>query len=97
MNWPADGGEHLPVELAGLPVYDRERNFAGFRGFGVCRDLDGLNRLDALRRFELFAEPSAPQSLSADVVEPEPEPEPVAEAPPPPIEPPEPEPEPEPH
>lgn len=91
LNWPADGGEHLPVELAGLPVYDGDRNFAGFRGFGVCRDLDGLNRLDALRRFELLAEPAAPQSLSANVVEPEPEPEP----PPPPIEPPAPEPEPE--
>ncbi|SEN59222.1 PAS domain-containing protein [Bradyrhizobium sp. OK095] len=91
VNWPADGGEHLPVELAGLPVYDRERNFAGFRGFGVCRDLDSLNRLDALRRFELFVEPPAPQSLSAEIVEPEPEPEPVAEPPPPPIEPFEPE------
>jgi PAS domain S-box-containing protein len=92
VNWPADGGEHLPVELAGLPVYDGDRNFAGFRGFGVCRDLDGLNRLDALRRFELLAEPAAPQSLSADVMEPEPEPEPEA-PPPPPIEPPPPEPE----
>ncbi|WP_375310962.1 PAS domain S-box protein [Bradyrhizobium sp. A5] len=102
VNWPADGGEHLPVELAGLPVYDRNRNFAGFRGFGVCRDLDGLNRLEALRRYELLVEPHAPQSLSADVVEPKPEekpddkpePEPVAEAPPPPAEPPAPEPEP---
>ncbi|WP_027520315.1 PAS domain-containing protein [Bradyrhizobium sp. WSM1417] len=92
VNWPADGGEHLPVELAGLPVYDGERNFAGFRGFGVCRDLDGLNRLDALRRFELLAEPAAPQSLSADVVEPEPEPK-LEAPPPPPIEPPAPEPE----
>ncbi len=93
VNWPADGGEHLPVELAGLPVYDRARNFAGFKGFGVCRDLDGLNRLDALRRYELLTEPLAPQSPWADVVEPDPEPE----APPPPIEPPptiEPEPEP---
>ncbi|WP_431201318.1 PAS domain-containing protein [Bradyrhizobium betae] len=92
VNWPADGGEHLPVELAGLPVYDSARNFAGFRGFGVCRDLDGLNRLEALRRYELLVEPPAPQGLSADVVEPDPEPtpepEPVAEAPPPPAEPP---------
>ncbi|WP_426411607.1 PAS domain-containing protein [Bradyrhizobium ganzhouense] len=92
VNWPADGGEHLPVELAGLPVYDRDRNFAGFKGFGVCRDLDGLNRLDALRRYELFAEPRTAQGLSADVVEPDPEPEAEvetgAEAPPPPIEPP---------
>ncbi|WP_426423202.1 PAS domain S-box protein [Bradyrhizobium genosp. A] len=97
VNWPADGGEHLPVELAGLPVYDRERNFAGFKGFGVCRDLDGLNRLDALRRYELFAEPRTAQRHSADVVEPDPEPEAKveAEAPPPPVvEPPPPEPEP---
>jgi PAS domain S-box-containing protein len=95
VNWPADGGEHLPVELAGLPVYDRERNFAGFKGFGVCRDLDGLNRLDALRRYELFAEPRTAQRLSADAVEPDPEPEAKAEAEPP-VEPPPPEPEPEP-
>lgn len=97
VNWPADGGEHLPVELAGLPVYDGERNFAGFKGFGVCRDLDGLNRLDALRRYELFAEPRTAQRLSADAVEPDPEPEAKveAEAPPPPVvEPPPPEPEP---
>ncbi|MCK1338832.1 PAS domain S-box protein [Bradyrhizobium sp. 38] len=91
VNWPADGGEHLPVELAGLPIYDGARNFAGFKGFGVCRDVDGLNRLEALRRFELLAEPPAPQSLSADVVEPEPEAKSEPEAPPPPIEPPEPE------
>lgn len=96
VNWPADGGEHLPVELAGLPVYDSERNFAGFKGFGVCRDLDGLNRLDALRRYELCAEPRIAQCLSADVVEPDSEPEAKveAEAPPPVVEPPPPEPEP---
>ncbi|MET4389981.1 PAS domain S-box-containing protein [Bradyrhizobium sp. F1.4.3] len=92
VNWPADGGEHLPVELAGLPVYDSERNFAGFKGFGVCRDLDGLNRLDALRRYELFTDPPAQHGLSAELVEPDPEPE----APPPPIEPPPPAIEPEP-
>ncbi|MGY8634542.1 PAS domain S-box protein [Bradyrhizobium sp. 14AA] len=102
VNWPADGGEHLPVELAGLPVYDRERNFAGFKGFGVCRDLDGLNRLEALRRFELLVAPPTRQSTTTDEVAPEPEPEvehepeAVAEAPPPPVEPPEPEPAPEP-
>lgn len=96
VSWPADGGEHLPVELAGLPVYDGARNFAGFKGFGVCRDLDALNRLDALRRYELVAEPVAQHGLSADVVEPDPELEagPAAAAPavepPPEPEPPEP-------
>ena len=55
LNWPVDGGGRLPVELSGLPIFDRMRNFAGYRGFGVCRDLDGLSRLAALRRFELFS------------------------------------------
>jgi PAS domain S-box-containing protein len=67
VSWPVDGGCRLPVELSGLPVYDRMRNFSGYRGFGVCRDLDGLARLAASRRFELFSGPSAPQTLSADI------------------------------
>ncbi len=74
LNWPVDGGGRLPVELSGLPVYDRARNFAGYRGFGVCRDLDGLARLDALRRYEFFSHPPAPQPLSADIVQPDPAP-----------------------
>ena len=69
LNWPVDGGGRLPVELSGLPIFDREHNFAGYRGFGVCRDLDGLTRLDALRRYELFNPPPPPtrQALSSDV------------------------------
>ena len=54
LNWPVDGGGRLPVELSGLPIFDHARNFAGYRGFGVCRDLDGLARLAALRRHEFF-------------------------------------------
>jgi PAS domain S-box-containing protein len=50
--WPVDDGGRLPVELSGLPVYDSERNFAGYRGFGVCRDLDSLAHLAELRRTE---------------------------------------------
>ena len=50
--WPVDDGGRLPVELSGLPVYDDERNFAGYRGFGVCRDLDSLAHLAELRRTE---------------------------------------------
>ena len=63
LNWPVDGGGRLPVELSGLPMFDRARQFAGYRGFGVCRDLDGLARLAALRRYEVFS--PAPQPLSA--------------------------------
>jgi PAS domain S-box-containing protein len=67
LNWPADGGEALPVEFTGLPVFDRMRKFVGYRGFGVCRDLDGLTRLAALRRFESLGN-SLPQGLSAEII-----------------------------
>lgn len=36
--WPAAGGGLLAVELSGLPMFDRERSFQGYRGFGLCRD-----------------------------------------------------------
>jgi PAS domain S-box-containing protein len=61
--WPVDDGGRLPVELSGLPVFDDARNFAGYRGFGVCRDLDSLAHLAELRRAEPSEEAS---SLSAD-------------------------------
>jgi PAS domain S-box-containing protein len=67
LDWPVDGSERLRVELSGLPMIDRARNFVGYRGFGVCRDLDDLARLDALRRTEFFSDPPAPLPLSADV------------------------------
>jgi PAS domain S-box-containing protein len=67
LDWPVDGGERLRVELSGLPMFDRARNFVGYRGFGVCRDLEGLARLDALRRTEFFSDPPAPLPLSAAV------------------------------
>ncbi len=65
--WPVDDGGRLPVELSGLPVYDDERNFAGYRGFGVCRDLDSLAHLAELRRAEPAEDPSslAPDNLPA--------------------------------
>ena len=69
LDWPVDGGERLRVELSGLPMLDRARNFVGYRGFGVCRDLDGLARLDALRRYEFFSDPPAPLPLSADIAQ----------------------------
>jgi PAS domain S-box-containing protein len=68
LSWPVDGGGRLPVELSGLPIYDRARSFAGYRGFGVCRDLTALSRLAARRRFELFGHPP-PRTISADVAQ----------------------------
>ncbi|WP_424629374.1 PAS domain-containing protein [Bradyrhizobium sp. SYSU BS000235] len=64
VHCPADGiGTRLPVELSGLPLYDRERNFVGYRGFGVCRDLEGLARLAAQRRDDVLYSPE-PQAVS---------------------------------
>ena len=57
--WPVDGGGRVPVELSGFPIYDHERSFAGYRGFGVCRDLDSLAHLADLRDLELFGDPAA--------------------------------------
>lgn len=68
-DWPVDGGGRLPVELSGLPVFDAERNFYGYRGFGVCRDLDGLARL-AVARDQPSRDGAAPPSpWSADIVQ----------------------------
>ena len=51
VSWPVDDGdEWLPVELSGLPVFDRERHFRGYRGFGVCRDISRINELAHARR-----------------------------------------------
>jgi len=50
ISWPVDEtSERLPVELSGLPVFDRDRGFSGYRGFGVCRDVDRINQLARAR------------------------------------------------
>jgi len=47
VHWPVDGSnERLPIEMSGLPVFDRDRNFAGFRGFAICRDAARLAEVD---------------------------------------------------
>jgi signal transduction histidine kinase len=49
--WPVDEtSDRLPVELSGLPVFDRDRSFRGYRGFGVCRDIARINQLARARR-----------------------------------------------
>jgi PAS domain S-box-containing protein len=68
LDWPVDGGDRLPVELSGLPIYDHAGNLAGYRGFGVCRDLERLTQLDALRRHEPFSGLPTPPTASAGPV-----------------------------
>src|SRR6185295_13472728 len=65
LNWPVDpSGETAPVELSGLPIFDRDRSFLGYRGFGVCRDL-------------AFTTPRPPQSSTPHLVHDAPSPEPT--------------------
>jgi len=67
--WPVDGsGETMPIELSGLPMFDRERRFRGYRGFGICRDVE---RLDALATARALLE-AQPAAESATPVEPSP-------------------------
>jgi PAS domain S-box-containing protein len=48
--WPLDDSdERLAIEMSGLPVFDRDRQFKGFRGFGICRDLDRLQDIQQRR------------------------------------------------
>ena len=62
--WPVSGaGLRVPVDLAALPVYDRDRNFEGFRGFGVARFGEMTPDTDAAR------EPPREQDLPADEAE----------------------------
>ena len=41
--WPVENAaKRVPVDLAALPVYSRDRTFDGFRGFGVARLSDAV-------------------------------------------------------
>ena len=68
LNWPVDGG-YLPVELSGAPAPGETRDFAGYRGHGVCRDLAGLSRLELLRRYGISISPPNPLPPSSDNLE----------------------------
>ena len=46
VSFPVEGSsDRLAVELSGLPVFDRDRTFRGYRGFGVCRDVARIAEL----------------------------------------------------
>lgn len=83
VSWPVEDGERLPVELSGLPVFDRDRNFSGYRGFGVCRDIARINQLARARQVRpigFMPVPEQPAGAAAEVAAP-PTIEPVAQAP----------------
>ncbi|WP_306119184.1 MULTISPECIES: ATP-binding protein [unclassified Roseitalea] len=68
--WPIQGTDlRVPVDLAALPYYDRERVFQGYRGFGIVRMADAV--VDAEETGLTLTAPGAAQ-MKAD--------EPAAEA-----------------
>ncbi|MET1413847.1 ATP-binding protein [Roseibium sp. HPY-6] len=45
--WPVTGAAlRVPVDMAALPAFDRNRKFEGYRGFGVCRTSDAVQDPD---------------------------------------------------
>lgn len=63
--WPADHtDERLAVEMSGLPVFDRDRQFKGFRGFGICRNVDRLEEIRQ-RRTGYAPAPTPPLATKA--------------------------------
>ncbi|MGN6572386.1 MAG: histidine kinase dimerization/phospho-acceptor domain-containing protein [Pseudolabrys sp.] len=87
IDWPVDGAsERLPIEMSALPVFDRDRQFSGFRGFGICRDLDKIDRLQRQRTSAPPLQPRAverPRDEEAGKVLPFPAPPPAPSSPPP--------------
>jgi len=76
ISWPVDdSSERLPVEFSGLPVFDREHIFRGYRGFGVCRDLARINQLARARRRRPLGFAARPERVEEE----------EAKSPPPPV------------
>src|SRR5690606_33625386 len=62
---PADGTEtRLIADMSGLPIFDRERIFRGYRGFGICRDAAAVETLRALRAAPPRTEPEPPDAAA---------------------------------
>ena len=78
--WPTDqADQRIPVEMSGLPVFDRERQFKGFRGFGICRDADRL--MDIRRRATQIQPPPIVSEAQSKVLPFRSAPPPAAEKP----------------
>ena len=76
--WPVDGlDQPLTVEMSGLPMFDSERRFGGFRGFGLCRDVEQLKDLRSRR---LAQNPTAPSEPAKVLAFPAPPPAPTGPA-----------------
>ncbi|MBS3648440.1 PAS domain S-box protein [Pseudaminobacter sp. 19-2017] len=61
--WPVKGSNlRVPVDLAALPSYSRDRTFEGFRGFGVARPADAVIAPETEDPAKPLAETEAPSA-----------------------------------
>jgi len=82
LQWPVDDfDERLPVEMSGLPVFDRDRQFKGFRGFGICRDLNRLQEIRQRRMPETSPQMQPSTEATSKILPFHPAPEPTVEEP----------------
>ena len=72
--WPIQGTEmRVPVDLAALPTYSRERVFDGFRGFGIVRCADARNDPERIgMALTDDSKPAAPMIPAGETVSPGP-------------------------
>jgi PAS domain S-box-containing protein len=69
IKWPVEATDLVvPVDLAALPTYSRNREFDGFRGFGIIRVGDAETDPHA---FGLTISPQPPAAADADETSPE--------------------------
>ncbi|MDX6806858.1 PAS domain-containing sensor histidine kinase [Terrihabitans rhizophilus] len=69
IGWRAARERSATVELSGLPMFDRDRAFIGFRGFGIVRDEPWAEALSPTDPVAL--PPEIGPATSANAVEPE--------------------------
>jgi PAS domain S-box-containing protein len=66
--WPVEGTRLVvPVDLAALPTYTRNRDFDGFRGFGIVRVADAQEDPDAIGMTFLREEPVVEDQIEPTV------------------------------
>lgn len=64
VNWPTSGGDVVRVTLSGIPTFDRDRTFRGYRGLGVWHG-EAPDNVKAMEPVEPEPLPPAEPILSA--------------------------------
>ena len=58
VDWPVKDGQRIRIALCGIPAFDQERLFCGYRGWGVWRDQPLADRADSAVLENVGAQPA---------------------------------------